>query len=161
MDEDVEQVQFPFEWRCAACRYEQWVHVKAVRTNRLPTRGGPDDSLDAGLARDRARRDAWRAARMKLALRPCPRCGAIDRKTVTGIIARTFVRTTLSAMVVGEVAVAGLGLGIVAPWTTVAVLAAGPLVGAATIAWLWFQRWQPGRRDVTVPLAEASNARRP
>jgi hypothetical protein len=161
MDGDVARMQFPFEWRCAACRYEQWVHVKAVGANRFPTRGGPDNALDEGLARDRARQDAWRAAKMKLALRPCPKCGAIDRKTVTVIIARTFVVTTLSTIVVAEAVLLGWGVGVLFPWTNVAALAAGPLVGAATTAWLWYQRWQPSRRDVTVPVAEASSARSP
>ncbi len=148
-------MSFPFEWRCVSCRFEQWVHVKARGANRFPTVDGGNASLGNALAEDRARQDAWRSAKMKLALRPCPRCGAIDRKTVTATITRTFVVTSLSSAIVIEGALVFFRVALLSPWLLVAGLVASPIIGASTTAWLWYQRWQPSRRDVTVPDEQA------
>lgn len=145
-------MSFPFEWRCAACRFEQWVHVKARGSNRFPTMTGKggDPSFENRLAEDRARQDAWRSAKMKLALRPCPKCGAIDRKTVTKTIVRTFVVSTLTTAVLVDGGLLLFGAGVLFPSLLVVGLIASPLIGASTTAGLWYQRWLPSRRDVTV-----------
>ena len=143
-------MSFPFEWRCASCRFEQWVHVKARGSNRFPRIDGGNASLENGLAEDRARQDAWRSAKMKLALRPCPRCGAIDRKTVTKTMIRAFVVSTLTSVIVIEGALVMFRVAALSPSLLVVGLLASPVVGAATTAWLWYERWLPSRRDVTV-----------
>lgn len=148
-------MSFPFEWRCVSCHFEQWVHVKARGTNRFPRLDGGNASLENGLAEDRARQDAWRSAKMKLALRPCPRCGATDRKTVVATIARAFVVTSLSAAILIDGALLLWGPGVLFPSLLAAGLVVSPVIGASTTAWLWHQRWQPSRRDVTVPDEQA------
>jgi len=137
---------FPIEWRCRQCRFEQWVRVNATGSGTA-TFDDPSDSVSRNIAQSAAQQTAWRAARMKLALRPCPKCGAIDRRTAAAGVARAFVVGSLTASV--PVGYELLQLEFPA-WTPLALLIC-PAVGALVTVWLWFFRWQPGGRDL-VPL---------
>lgn len=142
---------FPFEWRCASCRFEQWVHVRSQGSGDAIISGNglgsaTSNSVDRGLAKMAAQQDAWRAAKMKLALRPCPKCGAIDRRTVVATVVRSLVVSTLVAG--GATALLMVKLGF-PPWALWTFLAS-PVQGAAVTAFLWVVRWRPTASDVWV-----------
>jgi hypothetical protein len=82
---------------------------------------------------------------MKLARRPCPRCGAIDTKTVVLTVGGSLLATSLSATLVIELLLLNLGVGFLMPMTLLLGAAGGVGIGAAVTAWLWRTRWSSSR----------------
>ena len=138
------QASFPFEWRCASCRFTQWVRVKA-KGSGTSLLARADDSVASSIATMNAQQNAWRGAKMKLAQRPCPKCGAVDRRTIVLTVVRAFFVSTFSA---------ALPLGYVflqmqlPPFTAWALPATSVACGLGITAFLWFFRWQAAGRDI-------------
>lgn len=135
----------PIEWRCKACRFEQWVRVTAKGRPSVLLRG--HDTFTDAEREASARVNAWRNARMKLAMRPCPRCGAIDRAALVKGVVWTFSGATLATAVIIAVALIQGLLLFTGAWP----LLAAPVVGFAFSAFMWLVVWPAGGREI-VPM---------
>lgn len=116
--------RFAIEWKCKACGLRQAAeHASSEEPLQTPM----GDS---------------RTAHMKLARRPCPKCGVAD---VAG--QRRFFLTTFLVTTLGTFAVL-----LVTMWTQLSSVSPGmlllsPVVGGLYPTWLWHTRWMPGARD--------------
>lgn len=139
--------RYSIDWQCKACGLEQSLVV------RVASAGQPDDdaeSVENAAGRQNAAffRESMERNRvhMKLARRPCPKCGAVDRRKLVLGALRSFLLATFVASLTGLIEVVREDVPIPVEW----VLVGAPVVG---LAWTGYQlavRWKPTRLDVAV-----------
>jgi hypothetical protein len=138
--------RYSIDWTCKACGLEQALVV------RVASAGAPDDDDDIENAAGRQNAAFFReasernAVHMKLTRRPCPKCGAIDRRKLVLGGLRSFLLATFVAALTGLIEVVRQDVPIPLEW----VLVGAPVMGLAWTAYQVTVRWKPTRLDVAV-----------
>ncbi len=108
-------------YACGRCRYQGVGHASAVEGATVHRGGLLFGNDRAGeMARDEAEARAWQEALSDVPMAPCPRCGAVDRKS--------WVRWTLSLRNLGSVVVGAASVAMAALLCT-AILGATTMTG--------------------------------